>query len=100
MEILLQQLKTHSKRVKRDEIDKFRYRYTQPLAKLPREAFEDVVTQMEGAILRTGALDQQGATVHKGTRLDQFRDALDELLKKYGAAPLPVGKGELFGGSN
>ena len=103
VEILLQQLRTHSKRVKRTDIDKFRYSYTHPLARLPREAFEDVVTQMQGAILRTGELDQQGAqgaTVHKGTRFDQFRDALDELLRKHGVAPLPVGKGQLFGESN
>jgi HD superfamily phosphohydrolase len=100
VEILIQQLRTHSKRVKRTEIDKFRYRYTQPLATLPREAFEEVVTQMEGAVLRTGELDQQGATVHKGTRLDQFRDALDELLRKHGVAPLPGEKSGLFGESN
>jgi hypothetical protein len=100
VERLIQLLRTHSKKVKRTEIPKFRYRYTQPLAKLPPEAFEDVVTQMEGAVLRTGELDQPGGTVHKGTRLDQFRDALDELLRKHGVAPILGGKSELFGESN
>ena len=100
VERMIQLLKAHSKNVKRIEIDKFRYRYKQPLAKLSREAFEDVVIHMEGGILRTGELDQQGATVHKGTKLDQFRDALDELLRKHGVAPLLGGKSELFGGSN
>jgi hypothetical protein len=99
VERLIQQLRTHSKKVKRAEIDDFRNRYAQPLGRLPQEAFDEVVTQMEGAILRTGELDQQGATVHKGTKLDQFRDALDELLRKHGVAPLPRGKSDLFGGS-
>jgi hypothetical protein len=96
---LVQLLKTHSKRVKRDELADFEHRYAPALSGLSKGVFEEVFTQMELAVTRTGELDQQGATVHKGTKLDQFREAVDDLLRKHGVMPLPRIKNDLFGGA-
>jgi HD superfamily phosphohydrolase len=97
---LIQLLRTHSKKVKRDDITDFKHRYAPPLSKLPREVFEEVFGQMQAAILQTGELDRQGATVHKGTKMNEFREVLNELLGKHGVAPLPRVESDLFGGSS
>lgn len=99
MRRLVQLLKTHSKRIKRDELDDFEHRYGPVISELSNEVFEAVFAQMGLAVTRTGELDQRGATAHKGTKLDQFREALDELLKKHGVAPLSRVKNDLFGGT-
>jgi len=101
VERLIQLAKIHSKRVKRTEIADFERRYGDPLAKLTPKIFEDIFAQMGSAVTQTGQLDQQGAaTVHKGSKFDQFREALDELLRKHGVEPLPRVKNDLFGGSS
>jgi len=99
-ERLIQLLRTHSKKLKRDDIDDFKRRYVPALGRLSREGFEEVYTQVQVAIRQTGELDQQGATVHKGNKFNEFREVLDELLKKYGVAPLSRVKDDLFGGPN
>jgi len=99
VERLIQLLRTHSRRLKRDDVADFKHRYFPPLGKLSREGFEEVFDQMQVAVLETGELDQQGATVHKGNRFNEFREVLDELLRKHGVAPLSRVKNGLFGGS-
>lgn len=99
-ERLIQLLKTHSKKLKRDDIADFKRRYVPALGRLPRDGFEEIYTQVQIAIRQTGELDQQGATVHKGNKFNEFREVLDELLKKHGVAPLSRVKDDLFGGSN
>jgi len=99
-ERLIQLLRTHSKRLKREDIADFKYRYSPPLGKLPREGFDEMFAQMQVAILQTIELDQQGATVHKGNKFNEFREVLDELLKKHGLAPLSRAKNDLFEGSS
>jgi HD superfamily phosphohydrolase len=97
---LVQLLKSHSKRVKRDDVADFKHRYGPSLGKLSRESFEEIFSQMGAAVLQTGELDQQGATVHKGNNFNEFREVLDLLLRKHGLAPLPRVKNGLFGGPN
>jgi hypothetical protein len=100
MERLVQLSKTHSKKVRRDEIEDFKHRYGPPVGKLSDDDFEEIFAQMGAAVLQTGELDQQGATVHKGNKFNEFREVLDGLLLNHGVAPLPRVKNDLFGGSN
>ena len=99
MRRLVQLLRTHSKRIRHNELSDFEHRYSPAISGLSGEIFEEVLAHMELGVTRTGELDQRGATVHKGTKLDQFREALDELLKKHGVGPLPRVKNDLFGGA-
>jgi hypothetical protein len=86
LERLIQLLRTHTKTLKRDDVADFKHRYTPPLGKLSPESFEQIFAQMQVAVLQTGELDQQGATVHKGNKFNEFREVLDELLRKHGVA--------------
>ena len=99
-ERLIQLFKTHSKRLKRGESDDFIQRYSQSLGKLSPAVFEETFTQMQAAILQTEELDQRGSTVHHGYKFNEFREVLDELLRKHGVAPLSRVKNDLFGGSS
>jgi HD superfamily phosphohydrolase len=99
-ERLIQLLRTHIKKPKRDDIADFKRRYTPSLGRLSREGFEQIYTQVDFAIRQTGELDQRGATVHKGNKLNEFREVLDDLLKKQSVAPPSRVKDDLFGGSH
>ena len=94
---LLALLKTHSKRLKRDNSTDFERRYSPALGKLSPEAFETVFDQMQSAITQTSELDQRGPTVHKGYKFSEFCEVLDGVLKRYGHVPLPRGRKDLFG---
>ena len=92
VERLLRLLKIHRQKVKSEDISDFKFRYTAALGKLSPEAFEGVFGRMETAIQETGELDQRGATVHKGYKLREFLEVLDDLLEEHGVAPLPRAK--------
>jgi hypothetical protein len=98
-ERLIQLLRSQSKRLKHDDISDFKRRYSSALTELSPKGFDEVFAQMETAVLETGRLDQRGGAVHKGYRFNEFREVLDEVLRKHGVAALPRSTNDLFGES-
>ena len=51
---------------------------------MPDAAFGAMAEQLRTAIADTRALDERGATVHRGYKFDTLIEILDELLKDNG----------------
>ena len=100
MDRLITVFRTHVKKPKRQDIDDFRSRYTEPVSRLGREAYEGILSQLQVGISETQQLDQTAATVHSGYKFKTLVEAFDDLLRKHGVSPPATMKRNLFEGGS
>jgi hypothetical protein len=87
--------RTYVKRIGREEAADFDQLYSPVLARLPQDAFESMVSELEAAILETKNLEQGAGAVHKGFKFRMLLEVLNSLLKRHGEPP-PLQKNDLF----